>query len=169
MAYSLHLNLRPTVHKYTFSSIGAKHMNGVAKWNIKTVAQWAHANMMNLVLIWPEHTDPKFWPQAINYATWGFNNLPNVESGLSSNELWSSMWNNNSNIFGMSMLLDAQSMSLTLMPLYRKGRKSQMVSPCSPWTFSWFFGLSFIPSSSCSNVETKKLSLQYHVIFDNKF
>jgi transposase InsO family protein len=48
--------------KYTFSGVGAKHMNGVAKRNIKTVAQWARSNMLHLALSWPEHADPKFWP-----------------------------------------------------------------------------------------------------------
>jgi hypothetical protein len=99
--------------KYTFSGIGAKHMNGVAERNIKTVAQWACSNMLHLALSWPEHADPKFWPQAINYATWVFNNLPNIESGLSPNELWLSMQQNDdilrrAHVFGCPVyVLDA--------------------------------------------------------------
>ena len=31
-----------------FSSVGAQHQNGVAEQNIKTVAQWARANMLHL-------------------------------------------------------------------------------------------------------------------------
>ena len=63
--------------KYSFSGVGAKHMNGVAERNIKTVAQWARANMLHLAHSWPQYANPTFWPQAINYATWVFNNLPN--------------------------------------------------------------------------------------------
>jgi hypothetical protein len=69
--------------------------------------------MLHLALSWPEHADPKFWPQAINYATWVFNNLPNIESGLSPNKLWSSMRQNDdilwrAHVFGCPVyVLDA--------------------------------------------------------------
>ena len=72
--------------KYSFSGVGAKHMNGIAETNIKTVAQWACANMLHLAQSWPQYADPKYWPQAVNYATWVFNNLPNMDSVISPNE-----------------------------------------------------------------------------------
>ena len=62
--------------KYSLSGVGAKHMNGVVKRNIKTIMQWARANMLHLAQSWPQHADPKYWLQAINYATWVFNHLP---------------------------------------------------------------------------------------------
>ena len=34
--------------KYNFGAVGAKHQNGIAERNIKTVAQWAWANMLHL-------------------------------------------------------------------------------------------------------------------------
>jgi hypothetical protein len=55
--------------KYSFSGVRAKHQNGVAEQNIKTVAQWAHANMLHLAHSRPQYADSKYWPQAINYAT----------------------------------------------------------------------------------------------------
>ena len=76
---------------YTYSGVGAKHMNGIAEQNIKTVAQLSCANMLHLALHWPQQADIKLWPQAVNYATWVFNNLPNMDSGLSPIELWTSM------------------------------------------------------------------------------
>jgi hypothetical protein len=33
---------------YSFSGVGAKHQNGVAERNIKTVAQYARANMLHM-------------------------------------------------------------------------------------------------------------------------
>jgi hypothetical protein len=39
---------------YSFSGVGAKHQNGIAKCNTKTVAQWARANMLHLALHWPQ-------------------------------------------------------------------------------------------------------------------
>jgi hypothetical protein len=38
---------------YSFISVGAKHQNGIAECNIKTVAQWACANMLHLATHWP--------------------------------------------------------------------------------------------------------------------
>jgi transposase InsO family protein len=46
--------------KYTFSRVGAKHMNGIAERNIKTVVQWAQANMLHLAHSWQKYADPKY-------------------------------------------------------------------------------------------------------------
>jgi hypothetical protein len=75
--------------KYSFGGVGAKHQNGVAERNINTVAQWAHANMLLLATHWPQHANSTYWPQAIDYAVWVFNRLPNMESGIAPNEIWS--------------------------------------------------------------------------------
>jgi hypothetical protein len=75
---------------YTFSSVGAHHQNGVAERNIKTVAQWAWANMLHFAHHWPAKANIRFWPQAIKYAVWVFNRMPNLLNGLSSNKVWSS-------------------------------------------------------------------------------
>ena len=53
------------------------------------VAQWACANMLHLATHWPAAANTKYWPQAINYAVWVFNRLPNLTSGILPNELWS--------------------------------------------------------------------------------
>jgi hypothetical protein len=73
--------------KNSFGGVGAKHQNGVAERNIKTVAQWAHANMLYLATHWPQHANSTYWPQAIDYAVWVFNRLPNMESGIAPNEI----------------------------------------------------------------------------------
>jgi hypothetical protein len=39
--------------KFSFSGEGAKHQNGIAERNIKTVAQWGRANMLHLATHWP--------------------------------------------------------------------------------------------------------------------
>jgi hypothetical protein len=44
--------------------------------------------MLHLVTHWPHHASASFWPQAINYAVWVFNRLPNQEHGVSPNEIW---------------------------------------------------------------------------------
>jgi transposase InsO family protein len=64
----------------SFSGVGAKHQNGFSERNIKTVAQWAHANMLHMAThCWPAAANTKYWPQAIDYTVWVFifNRLPN--------------------------------------------------------------------------------------------
>jgi hypothetical protein len=74
--------------EFSFSGVGAHHQNGVAKRNIKTVAQWACANMLHLALHWPAQANIT---QAIEYSVWVFNQMPNAETGISSNKIWSSV------------------------------------------------------------------------------
>jgi hypothetical protein len=74
--------------KNPFSVVGAHHQNGVAERNIKTVAQWACANMLHFAHHWPSQAHVRFWPQAIDYALWVFNRLPYPTNGLSPNKLW---------------------------------------------------------------------------------
>jgi hypothetical protein len=49
--------------------------------------------MLHLATYWPQQAHSQFWPQAIDYSVWVFNRLPNVENGLTPNELWSSVQN----------------------------------------------------------------------------
>jgi hypothetical protein len=46
--------------EFSFSGVGAHHQNGVAERNIKTVAQWARANMLQLALHWPVQANISF-------------------------------------------------------------------------------------------------------------
>jgi hypothetical protein len=123
--------------------------------------------MLHLAQGWPQHANPTFWPQAINYATWVFNNFPNRESGISPNELWSGVRTQDNvlvraHVFGCPIyVLDA-----TL----QYGKKIPKWSPRT--RLGLFLGFSDIHSSQVSlvlNVETKKISPQFHVIFDDTF
>jgi hypothetical protein len=99
--------------KYNVGAVGAKHQNGIAERNIKTVAQWARANMLHLATLWPQYANAKYWPQAIDYAVWVFNRLPNMESGIAPNEIWSGVCSpseelSRSHVFGCPVyVLDA--------------------------------------------------------------
>jgi hypothetical protein len=75
--------------KFSFSGVGAKHQNGIAEWNITTVAQWVHASMLLLAFHWPVEAHKRYLSQAIDYAVWVINRLPNSTSGISPNKLWS--------------------------------------------------------------------------------
>ncbi len=114
--------------KYLFSGIGAKHQNGISKRNIKTVAQWVHTNMLHVATHWPQHANSKYWPQAVNYAAWVFNRLPNMESSIAPNKIWSGVRSPSSelscaHVFGCPVyVLDAS---------LQDGKKIPKWNPCA--------------------------------------
>ncbi len=153
--------------KFSFSGVGAKHQNGIAERNIKTVTQWAHANMLQLATHWPAEAHKRYWPQAIDYAVWVFNLLPNSTSGISPNKLWSRVRHVDNklccaHVFGCPVyVLDA---------LLQDGTK---IPKWNPWAcLGFFLEFSDLHSSLVPlvlNVDMGHISPQFHVIFDNKF
>jgi hypothetical protein len=153
--------------KYSFSGIGAKHQNGIAKRNIKTVAHWARANMLHVATHWPQHANSKYWPQAVDYAAWVFNRLLNVEFGIALNEIWSGVRSPSSklsrtHVFGCPVYV--------LNAFLQDGRKIPKWNPHA--RLGLFLGFSDLHSSLVLlvlNVVIGHISPQFHVIFDNKF
>ena len=154
--------------KYSFSGVGAKHQNGVAERNIKTIAQWARADMLHLATHWPQYASSSLWPQAINYAVWVFNQLPNQENGVSPNEIWFSARGTSevelprTHVFGCPVYV--------LDPALQDGKKIPKWDPCA--RLGLFLGFLDLHSSQVPmvlNVTTGRISPQFHVIFDDKF
>jgi hypothetical protein len=152
---------------YSFSGVGAHHQNGVAERNVKTLAQWACANMLHLAHHWPSQTNVRFWPQAIEYSIWVFNRLPHQTIGLSPNKLWLSCRAlteeiNRAHVFGCPVyVLDAA---------LQDGHKIPRWSPRA--RLGIFLGFSTLHSllvPLVMNVVMGKISPQFHVIFDHKF
>ncbi len=150
-----------------FSGVGAKHQNGIAECNIKTVAHWACANMLHLATHWPQCADSKFWPQATDYTVWVFNRLPSVDSGIAPNELWSRVQAHGTNmtcahVFGCPVyILDAS---------LQDGKKIPKWNPRA--RLGLFLGFSNLHSSQVPlvlNAATSHIPPQFHVIFDDKF
>ncbi len=147
--------------KYDFSGVGAHFQNGVAERNIKTVAEWARANMLHLATHWPQQANLSFWPQAIDYSTWVFNRLPNVDTGITPNEIWSSVRNSGhelarAHVFGCPVYV--------LDPALQDGKKIPKWNPRA--RLGLFLGFSEGHSSQVPlvlNVTTGK------IIFDDKF
>ncbi len=147
--------------------MSARIFNGVAEQNIKTVAQWARTNMLHLATHWHQQANLKFWPQAIDYSTWAFNRLPNVDTGLTPNEIWSSV-RNTGNEFARAHVFDCP--VYVLDPTLQDGKK------IPKWNLRAWLGM-FLGFSECHSsqvplvltVTTGKRSPQYHVIFDGKF
>jgi hypothetical protein len=67
----------------SFSGVGAKHQNGVAKRAIGTCVTWARAMLIHFVIhSWPDETDLDLWPFAFEHAIHIWNHLPHQETGM---------------------------------------------------------------------------------------
>ena len=77
--------------KIRFSGDGASHQNGASERAIKTVVTMARTMLMHAALRCPEDTlSTDLWPMAMDYAVWVYNLIPDMQSLLSSIEIWSS-------------------------------------------------------------------------------
>ena len=152
---------------YSFSGVGAHHQNGIAERNIKTVVQWARASMLHAALRWPAQASVVLWPMAIAYAVWVFNRLPQLDSGLCPDEIWSQTRCahddfRRAHVFGCP--------TYVLEPKLQDGKKIPKWHPRA--RLGMFVGFSPFHSSLVPlilNVRTGWISPQYHVIFDDKF
>ena len=153
--------------KISFSGVGAHHQNGVAERNIKTIAQWARANLLHASSHWPKHVTIKFWPQAVDYAVWVFNRMPTLDSGASPLELWSQLRSptnelSRAHVFGCPVYV--------LDPALQDGGSIPKWSPRSK--LGMFLGFSPVHSSLVPlvlNIETGRITPQFHVVFDDRF
>ena len=77
--------------KIRFSGAGASHQNGAAERAIKTVVTMEITMLVHAALRFPEDKLSIYlWPMAMDYAVWVYNRTPDMQSGLSDIEIWSS-------------------------------------------------------------------------------
>ena len=104
---------------------------------------------------------------AINYAVWVFNHLPRVDTGLCPDEMWSQSRTSHddlrrAHVWGCPVYV--------LEPALQDGKKIPKWFPRA--RLGMFMGFSQVHSSLVPlvlNVQTGKISPQYHVVFDDKF
>ena len=75
--------------RITFSGVSAHHQNGVAERAIGTVMAKSRTQLLHAQLRWSEQTPTSLWPMSVNHAMYLCNILPNEETGLSTDELFS--------------------------------------------------------------------------------
>jgi hypothetical protein len=123
--------------------------------------------MLHSAYHWHEHANVKLWPQAVDYAVWVFNRLPSVDAGLCPNELWSNV------VFSGYDPCRARPFGC---PVYVLDPKLQDGGKIPKWDTrarrGMFVGFSPHHSSRVPlilNLHSGKITLQFHVVFDNKF
>ncbi|KAL7484243.1 hypothetical protein ACHAW6_009892 [Cyclotella cf. meneghiniana] len=151
-----------------FSAPGAKHQNGVAERAIGTLSHMACANLIHLMIHWPQHCDINLWALAMDYAVWVYNRTPRRSlGGLTPKEFWSGSRSGHADlkrahVFGCPVyVLDLDLQDGKRIPKWNSRARKGM-----------FVGFSSAHSSLCPlvlNLKTGHISPQYHIIFDDKF
>ena len=149
------------------SGVGGHHHNGVAENSIKNITRIARTMMINAALRWPEVAEKKLWPLAFQHAIHVHNNTPNVQTGLTPEELWTKSKGTNSAVrnahtWGCPVyILDPRAQDGGKLPKWiPRSRQGQYV------------GVSSLHASTVGlvkNFRTGNLSPQFHVVYDDFF
>ena len=150
-----------------FSGVGAHHQNGIAERTIKTISYLARTNLIHAALRWPSMHDLELWPMAMDHCVYVYNNTPGLD-GLSTEEKWTgTKFNDYSHV---RRLHPWGCPSYVLDPKLQDGKKLPKWSPRSRQ--GQFVGLSKTHASNVAlilNPRTKRISPQYHIVFDDFF
>jgi hypothetical protein len=152
----------------SFSGVGAHHQNGVAERAIGTVCCLARANLIHMMLCWPDKCNINLWGLALLYAVWIHNRIPKDSlGGLSPEEVWTRVHSDHADlrrahVFGCPVyVLEADLQDGQRIPKWNSRARVGV-----------FVGFSNEHSSLVPlvlNPKTGHISPQYHVIFDDKF
>jgi hypothetical protein len=150
-----------------FCGVGAHHHNGIAKRTIRSLSTSARTMLLHAMVHWPTKTTLDLWPFAMEYSVYLWNRLPRSPSGLSPQEIFYSVKSNhdelrNAKVWGCP--------TYVLDPRIQDGKKLPRWEPCSK--LGQFMGRSHEHASDVGlirNVNTGKISSQFHVVFDEQF
>ena len=153
--------------RITLSGVGAHHQNGVAERAIRTVVTKTRTMLLHTQLRWPEHTPTELWPMAMQHATMLLNIIPNVNESLSPEEKFAKAFRStnrleNAPVWGCPIYV--------LQPTLQDGKKLPKWQPRS--CRGQFVGWSTLHASNVAlvrNLNTGRISPQFHVVFDNWF
>ena len=149
------------------SGVGGHHHNGVAENAIKHTVQTARTMMIHAALRWPEHSHKDLWPLALSHAVHLHNETPGMETRVTPHEVWSQSKSS------YTSLLNAQPWgcpTYVLSPRLQDGGKIPKWEPRS--RLAQYMGVSPLHASTVGlvlNLRTRKISPQYHLVYDSNF
>ncbi len=150
-----------------FSGIGAHHHNGIAERAIQTISSCARAMMIHAIIHNPKEVQADLWPFAMKYAVWLWNRMPKKDSGLSPDEVF---YNVKSDHEELRQAKCWGCPAYVLDPKLQDGKSLPRWNPRSK--LGQFLGRSDVHSSNVGlirNLQTGKVSAQFHVVYDNHF
>ena len=71
-----------------YSGAGSHHQNRRAECAIQTIMGMAQTMMIHSAIHWSKIADATLWPMCVNHAIWIYNHVPNMNTGISPNDLW---------------------------------------------------------------------------------
>ena len=153
--------------KIRVSGVGAHHQNGIAERAIQTIFSRARAMMIHAAIRWPDQTDSTLWPLAVDYAVHLHNNLPKDQLKYSPSEIFCGSKSEHyelkqARVWGCPVfVLDASLQDGKKLPKWQP-RSRQGV----------YLGVSSEHASNVGlvmNLNTKHISPQYHLVYDELF
>ena len=149
------------------SGVGAHHSNGIAERTIGTVLSISRAMLHHAAIHWPDVADVELWPLAVLHAVHVVNRIPRDDTGRSPLELfsrktWPSSKFQDFHVWGCPVyVLDSKISSGGKLPRW-KPRSARGV----------YVGNSLKHGHAVPlilDLETGKITAQYHVVFDDEF
>ena len=160
-------DLRDKNQPMRYSGVGAHHHNGIAERAIRTVSTNARTILLHAMIHWPQETQLDLWPFAVSYSVYLWNILPRSPSKLSPTEIFYGVKSDHSDLKNAKVW---GCPSYVLDPRLQDGKKIPKWDPRSQ--VGQFLGRSTQHASSVGlirNVQTGKVSAQFHVVYDNHF
>jgi hypothetical protein len=128
----------------------------------------AQANLLHLMLHWPDHCKLTLWALSMHYAVWIYNRIPRESlGGLTPDEFWSGAQTDHADlkrahVFGCPVyVLDADLQNGKSIPKWDSRSHQGMFIGYSPDHSS------LVPM--VLNLATGHISPQYHIVFDDSF
>ena len=151
----------------SFAGVGAHHHNGIAERSIRTIMTITRTCMLHAAVHWPEVTDAKLWPFAVNYAVSLFNHMPDPSTGLSPHDIftrtrWPHAKFQDYHVWGCP--------TYVLEKALQDGKKLPRWKPRS--NRHMFVGLSPHHASTVPlilNLDTGAVTPQFHIVYDDWF
>jgi hypothetical protein len=150
-----------------FAGAGAHHHNGMAERAIGTITNMAHTMMLHAAIHWPDATDATQWPMAVMHATYLYNHMPCLETGIPPVNLftktrWEQKKFHDCHVWGCPVYVLDKTLG--------DGKKIPKWKPRSKRAI--YMGNSPKHSSTVPlvlNPETGAITAQFHVVFDDWF
>ena len=149
------------------SGVGAHHQNGIAERAIRTHVTKARTILLHAMLRWPEQTSSDLWPMAMQHSEHLVNILPNMSDGFSPEEKFCRTFKTNIHLEHLPVW---GCPTYVLDPTLQDGRKIPKWNSRS--RRGQFVGWSPLHASNVAlvrNLNTGRISPQFHVVFDNWF
>ena len=153
--------------RLTFSGVGVHHQSGLTERAIEIFVRRTGTQLLHAQLRWSEQTPTSLWPMSMLHAVFLQNVMPNMETGLSPDELFSRTTSDHRDLLNLHPWgCPVHVLMLTL----QDGKKLPKWQPRA--RRGQFMGWSPMHASSVAlvkNLMTGNLSPQFHVVFDPWF